>query len=306
MNVKKGYVYLLIEREFIRIKENTYKIGKTEQGLNRIFKYPKNSELIMIIESENCHLDEKLIIKLFKEKFIHKKEYGNEYFWGDKNLMKQIIFDVVKQSELSLSLNYNEYHVEIENDLKILSLPKFTIKNNESYKYDSFIKYHTARNPNILLDIFDVFILDKTILNKFKAFCYSLFVKNNSSDIVIFNCTYCNVIYYGFSEWIKKACDNLNISYKDYNDLKLKNNVRLIILHDTQIEEISEYKQQGIFHFIILKAHEKFYNNIGFEINKNILGNLIKDEDKDEPFINDILEDPKYLFWDMIEYICQS
>jgi hypothetical protein len=78
------YIYLLIEREFIKTKENIFKIGKTKQLNNiRFSQYPKNSILLLQISCDNCDIFEKNLINIFKEKFINRKDIGNEYFQGD-------------------------------------------------------------------------------------------------------------------------------------------------------------------------------------------------------------------------------
>lgn len=85
---KAQFIYLIREREFIRLKENTYKIGRTKQEPNsRLNGYPKNSEVLLFIKVHNCDLMENILINIFKKKFIQKKEYGREYFAGDKNQM---------------------------------------------------------------------------------------------------------------------------------------------------------------------------------------------------------------------------
>jgi len=43
-----GYIYLLQEREFIKTKENIYKLGKSKQeNLKRIQNYPNGTILII-------------------------------------------------------------------------------------------------------------------------------------------------------------------------------------------------------------------------------------------------------------------
>ncbi len=45
---KNNYVYLIQPREFIRLNEQTYKIGKTTQEINkRMYGYPKSSKVIL-------------------------------------------------------------------------------------------------------------------------------------------------------------------------------------------------------------------------------------------------------------------
>lgn len=78
------YIYIIHVREFIRMKENIYKIGKTKQkNYTRLLQYPKGSKLIFQVMVDNCDKTEKDIIKLFKEKFSQMKDYGNEYFKGN-------------------------------------------------------------------------------------------------------------------------------------------------------------------------------------------------------------------------------
>lgn len=87
------YIYLLREREFIRLQEETYKIGRTSQDPNRrMVKYPKDSEIILIIAVRKSVEIETKLIRLFKKRFIHRPEYGNEYFSGDANEMIEVIF----------------------------------------------------------------------------------------------------------------------------------------------------------------------------------------------------------------------
>lgn len=88
-----GYIYLLQEREFIRSGENIYKIGRTSHHPNqRLGKYPKDSELHIIV-SVNDDLDsENILLKIFRKKFTRRSDIGAEYFQGDVKIMKEIIY----------------------------------------------------------------------------------------------------------------------------------------------------------------------------------------------------------------------
>ena len=98
-NENKEFIYLLQEREFIKTKEPIYKIGKTKQEkLKRIKSYPNGSELLFYIVCDNSDEIEKTIINKFKGHFIHKKEFGNEYFMGDYNLMIDTIYNIIRTS----------------------------------------------------------------------------------------------------------------------------------------------------------------------------------------------------------------
>lgn len=90
------YIYLLKDRTAVKSNEDVYKIGKTKQSnLNRFKSYPKGINLLLLIKCINCSAVEKKIMNLFKEKYIHNRDYGNEYFEGNPETMaKDIIFIV--------------------------------------------------------------------------------------------------------------------------------------------------------------------------------------------------------------------
>jgi hypothetical protein len=89
------YIYLLIEREFIKTNENIYKIGKTQQeNFLRFTQYPKGSNLLLFLNCKNCDILEFEILKDFKKHFIQRKDIGKEYFEGDKEEMIKHIFNL--------------------------------------------------------------------------------------------------------------------------------------------------------------------------------------------------------------------
>jgi hypothetical protein len=91
-----NYIYLIREREFLRLGEETYKIGKTlkENPNDRIKNYPKGSELILVLKVLDCNICETRLINRFKKEFIQKKEYGKEYFEGSTDEMIEIIISL--------------------------------------------------------------------------------------------------------------------------------------------------------------------------------------------------------------------
>ena len=88
------YVYLIREREFIRLSENVIKIGKSTQ-LNCIRKnqYPKFSELYGIVTVNNCQRVENKLKREFKLNF-RQTEYGHEYFEGDIKAMVKLFLEI--------------------------------------------------------------------------------------------------------------------------------------------------------------------------------------------------------------------
>jgi len=91
----KEYVYLLQEREFIRLEEPTYKIGRTKDPDRRHKAYPKDSELLMLCQVPDCQSAEKQIKEVFSEKFTQRREYGVEYFNGNVELMMSLMSSIV-------------------------------------------------------------------------------------------------------------------------------------------------------------------------------------------------------------------
>lgn len=87
-----NYIYIIQLREFIG--KNVYKIGRTTQENNkRLSQYPKGSILHLQTTCKNCIKSENNLIKLFKKKYIHRRDFGNEYFEGTITDMKCDVFN---------------------------------------------------------------------------------------------------------------------------------------------------------------------------------------------------------------------
>lgn len=100
------YIYLIRPREFLRLNESTYKIGKTTQHPNnRLGTYPLGSEICVVFSVTDCHEMEKRLIRRFKQLFIHRKDYGAEYFTGSVYHMKMVILQEIMAYEMDQHLN---------------------------------------------------------------------------------------------------------------------------------------------------------------------------------------------------------
>lgn len=93
-------IYLIQTREFVRLKENTYKIGRSHNLKNRVKNYPKNSFVILTMQCNDSVQCEKNLINIFKQKFIQKTEYGLEYFEGNMEEMITIIENTIKENAI--------------------------------------------------------------------------------------------------------------------------------------------------------------------------------------------------------------
>jgi hypothetical protein len=81
------FIYLLRDRESMRMGENVYKLGKTRQGTERLKGYSKSSELLLMIQVPDCDLLERVLLDEFRIHFVKRAERGAEYFEGDPLVM---------------------------------------------------------------------------------------------------------------------------------------------------------------------------------------------------------------------------
>jgi hypothetical protein len=96
-----NYIYLIREREFINSEKNVFKIGKTTQRPEkRMANYPKDSEIILFVQVNNCDTMEPLLIDRFKNKFRQCTEIGTESFEGDRYLMMDEIITSIKYHDI--------------------------------------------------------------------------------------------------------------------------------------------------------------------------------------------------------------
>lgn len=73
-NYEEGYLYIIIEREFIRMKEKIYKVGCTNDIIRRYKQYPKKSKIIYtIIHKDYKEIEKKWILNLNLKQGNNKK-----------------------------------------------------------------------------------------------------------------------------------------------------------------------------------------------------------------------------------------
>ena len=135
-----GYIYLLQEREFIRSGENVYKIGRTSHHPNqRLGKYPKDSELHIIVSVNDDLESENILLKIFRKKFTRRSDIGAEYFQGDVKIMKEIIY--------LHSTSAHSENLENEKDLDPEDLVEETNEVSESNKSNQKKKEMESQRP---------------------------------------------------------------------------------------------------------------------------------------------------------------
>jgi hypothetical protein len=116
-----NYIYLVKEREFIKTKENIYKIGRSKQeNTKRFLQYPKGSELMLQETCKDCIKIERAIINEFKNHFIHRKDIGIEYFEGEYLKMRKIIWEYLLEDSNEVNKDNNETIKKYEINKKII------------------------------------------------------------------------------------------------------------------------------------------------------------------------------------------
>lgn len=91
-NKNDGHLYIVKEREFIKTNENIFKIGRSQNIVNRMPAYPKDSRIYCIMYTPHLKEDEKRMIKLFDDLFINRTDIGREYYECSENeIMSQFL-----------------------------------------------------------------------------------------------------------------------------------------------------------------------------------------------------------------------
>lgn len=129
-----GYIYIIKTRECIRMKENIYKIGRTEDIIQRMKQYSKGSKLIYTVFTDNVIAKEGKLRFLLRD--YVKKELGFEYIEYNINLLKELI-----DKEVNI----------IDNTLTMDSLnePNILVRNEKSNIYKIFVEDKIKQSSNI-------------------------------------------------------------------------------------------------------------------------------------------------------------
>ena len=76
--------------------DNIIKIGRTSRDFNdRFNEYKQNTtnpKILFVCSIDNSYQAEKELLLIFKNKYTIRKDFGNEYFTGDINDMRQTIY----------------------------------------------------------------------------------------------------------------------------------------------------------------------------------------------------------------------
>jgi hypothetical protein len=96
--MKIQYIYLIQLREFLKSGEPIFKVGRTQQeNFKRFYQYPKGSKILFQMICDDSNKSEKEIIIILKNKYIFRKDIGNEYFEGNFMNMIDDIYKIIKK-----------------------------------------------------------------------------------------------------------------------------------------------------------------------------------------------------------------
>ena len=126
----ESFVYVLIEREFITTQQNVYKIGKTKDIIQRFKNYPKGSKLLCMSICQDHHKSETNLKNVFKLKFIHRQDIGQEYFEGE-------LYDVIDTFHKHYEIRdcRSSSHVECHTLNNLPKINQFNSERKSNRKY---------------------------------------------------------------------------------------------------------------------------------------------------------------------------
>lgn len=91
------HVYLLQTREFLKTRENIFKIGRTvREASERFREYSKSSKIFLAMVVRDCCKVEEDLKRAFDEKFHQRTDIGRESYQGDVIEMIKVFTTIVQ------------------------------------------------------------------------------------------------------------------------------------------------------------------------------------------------------------------
>ena len=101
VDIARGQVYIIQEREFALANEPVYKLGRSSNFQNRVKAYPKGSTIHFVASCADCVTAERELLYVLGQLFVRCPRFGNEYFYGS-------VYDIVRIVG-KYFFNYPEY-----------------------------------------------------------------------------------------------------------------------------------------------------------------------------------------------------
>lgn len=147
-----GYIYLIQEREFIRLNENVFKVGRTFCVKTRLNQYPKGSQLLAYHCVPNQYLYETELLNAMAHNFVKRRDYGHEYFEGDKAKIIAFIQDQLQKLNNIHGVNDNNTCNTtdvIMEYIASLNIPSVPTRFPSKQLYDGYIEFITNLKAHI-------------------------------------------------------------------------------------------------------------------------------------------------------------
>ena len=90
-----GYIYVIVEREFVRSGEPVVKVGRTSNVVRRIAEYPKGSKLLFCMYCDSLLETEAEVLRLLDKAFLRRSDIGRESFEGNFNSILSLVSNFV-------------------------------------------------------------------------------------------------------------------------------------------------------------------------------------------------------------------
>lgn len=105
-------IYVLQTREFVSTNEDIYKIGRSNNIGKRLYQYPNESKVFLIINTSNTKKIEADLIKIFTSKFINVRKIGSEYFKGNITEMIKTIKMYISENNIETNIIEEEFIID--------------------------------------------------------------------------------------------------------------------------------------------------------------------------------------------------
>ncbi len=152
------------------LNTNVYKIGKTERSLNtrhNEYSVPNTIVLYYIPVNKVDAIEQLIIFKLKNTKFIKfRVDLGNEYFEGDYEIIKNIIYNLCDAFKIEHNYNINKL-IEYTNNNHRPTI-KFLNNNNEFDNYNMLNAFISNNNLGTLFKPFYSYTIGHIFKNFFE------------------------------------------------------------------------------------------------------------------------------------------
>lgn len=143
-----GYIYLVLQREFINNQNHVYKFGRSHDASKRIKQYSRGSVCVYLSYVNEYKLVGQNLIAKLAEKFTQRKDIGTEYFEGPLHeliiTISEYIISSNQQNGLNLTFENKKQKVLMNTDLCICDF-----YNKKKKKYINRVR---VKSPDVYKD----------------------------------------------------------------------------------------------------------------------------------------------------------